>query len=205
MGMYIWRFPYFAGVSIAISIVVLSVCTALLEIRVRVRSQVARGICSTGVLLALLACPVLFIQAIEPALAAARAHRTYIDPGPQLGWSAAALVLLALVGNHFLFPRRPPVSRAFRWRAAFTALVVGFVVMNSANWCSPGWCEWFGFPFPYRWWSDGIIVMNGDNLTAGWSLAAAITDVCVLVAAATVLAIFYRLACARATVPSNSP
>jgi hypothetical protein len=202
--MYIWRFPYFTGVAIAISSAVLVVCTALLEIRVRVRSQIIRGICSAGVLLALFACPVLVIQAIEPALAAARAHRSYIDQGPEPGWSAAALVLLVLVSSHFLFPRRPLSSRTFRWRSAFAALVVGFVVMNAVNWCSPGWCERFGFPFPYQWWSDGIIEMNGENLTAGWSLVAAIADVVVLIAASAALVVFYRRASARAAAQASS-
>jgi hypothetical protein len=50
------------------------------------------------------------------------------------------------------------------WRA--TALAVcawsGFFgVLNIVNFCSPGWCGWYGFPFPYYEWSDSVMVING--------------------------------------------
>jgi hypothetical protein len=37
-----------------------------------------------------------------------------------------------------------------------------FGSMNTANFCNPGWCGRYGFPFPYYSWSDAIVVWNGE-------------------------------------------
>ena len=67
-----------------------------------------------------------------------------------------------------------------------------FTGLNVANWCSPGWCERFGFPFPYSWWSDAIIIMNGENLTAGHSLIAFLVNISLFLVVVVVLAALYR-------------
>jgi hypothetical protein len=85
---------------------------------------------------------------------------------------------------------------AGRARFAFWTTAFVLTAVNLANWCSPGWCERFGFPVPYRWWSDAIIVMNGVNLSAGESSLAVIVDA-VAVGAAALLA--SRLASRSAT------
>jgi hypothetical protein len=40
-----------------------------------------------------------------------------------------------------------------------TALIVAG--MNAVNLCAPGWCGWYGFPFPYHAWSDAMMTFNG--------------------------------------------
>jgi hypothetical protein len=188
--MYIWRIPIFVAIALAISILILSLCAVLFHIRSRVRTPIARGICLAGVLVALLTCPILFVIATEPFVAAWRERGRYIDQGFALGWYSALLVVFVLAGSRFLFPRRP---NAFRWRAGFAALVIGFIVLNVANWCSPGWCGRFGFPFSYSWWGDVILEINGQNLSAGTSVKAFVANVCVLLVAIAALAVSYRL------------
>jgi hypothetical protein len=95
----------------------------------------------------------------------------YIHYSPYLYLSPAFVVTLLFGISRLLFPRRGATS-VFRWRLKFWVVAFAFTLLNIANWCSPGWCERFGFPFPYSWWSDAIIVMNGKNLTAGTSLVA---------------------------------
>jgi hypothetical protein len=69
-----------------------------------------------------------------------------------------------------------------------------FALLNLANWCSPGWCERFGFPFPYSWWSDGIMIMNGVNLTAGVSRLALFGNGILLVVVLSAIVRGYRKA-----------
>lgn len=69
---------------------------------------------------------------------------------------------------------------------AFWVTAGTFATLNLANWCSPGWCARFGFPFPYSWWSDSIGFMNDANLTAGVSILAIAADFIVLLGAAVV-------------------
>ena len=50
------------------------------------------------------------------------------------------------------------------WRAAALATYACsglFGVLNIVNFCSPGWCGRYGFPFAYYEWSDSVMVFNG--------------------------------------------
>ncbi|HSP16762.1 MAG TPA: hypothetical protein VLV78_18590 [Thermoanaerobaculia bacterium] len=138
-------------------------------------------------------------------MAAARAHGQFIDQPMELGWYSGLLVFIVPLGWHFLFPKRADGAVTRWWRVGFATLIVGFTVLNITNWCSPGWCGRFGFPFAYSWWSDAIIVINGKNLSAGASIVAAVANLIVLVLAALALSASYRRTGAQAPAPSNSP
>lgn len=99
--------------------------------------------------------------------------RTYIHPSVVTLWSPGFVAAILLGLAHRLFPCvAVPVRVCIRYRAAFYAAAAAFGVLNVTNWCSPGWCERFGFPLPYAWWSDAVVIINGTNLTAGASIAA---------------------------------
>jgi len=47
-----------------------------------------------------------------------------------------------------------PMLVTYAWSGAFGAL-------NVSNFCQPGWCGRYGFPFTYYEWSDAIMSING--------------------------------------------
>ena len=103
-----------------------------------------------------------------------------------------ATAVLLIVAALFLFPVSLSRKLATNYRLAFIAFGLLFVTLNVANWCNPGWCGSFGFPFRYRWWSDAIIIMNGKNLTAGSSVPAALADAGIGLAACALLVVAFR-------------
>jgi hypothetical protein len=115
--------------------------------------------------------------------------RRYIDPSVVTLWSASVIVPVLLVIAHRLFPcASAPAAVCAGYRVAFFSTAIVFALLNVTNWCRPGWCERFGFPLPYSWWSDAIMVMNGRNITAGASIAAFVVNLTALAAA------FYAMA-----------
>jgi hypothetical protein len=48
----------------------------------------------------------------------------------------------------------------------FYIWLLAFTVANVINRCSPGWCETIGLPLPWRAWSDAMITINEDNVSA---------------------------------------
>lgn len=59
------------------------------------------------------------------------------------------------------------VTRANRRvTASVVAAVTGlfFACANVLNLGAPGWCEIYGFPIPYKRWSDAQVIFNGLNL-----------------------------------------
>jgi len=70
---------------------------------------------------------------------------------------------------------------------------VTFTTLNVINYCSPGWCETIGFPFPWRAWSDSILTFGEPDLAhvaieRAVPAIAALVDLFAFVAVAVVLA-----------------
>lgn len=128
---------------------------------------------------ALLAAPAAVHWLTRRSLAAWAEHGVWIDPPRYFFWvpTIAAVTILWLAW--VLFPAVHRSRRVLRYRSAFVALLLGFALLNLANWCAPGWCERFGFPLPYEWSSDVVVIEDGENVTAGKSAAAAAVDLCV--------------------------
>jgi hypothetical protein len=83
-------------------------------------------------------------------------NRVWIDPSPfALGIPIiVGLPLLALLRSRFL--RNDHASRGLL--IAWCTLVL---LLSTVNWCAPGWCAHYGFPFSFYGWSDAMISFNG--------------------------------------------
>lgn len=55
-------------------------------------------------------------------------------------------------------------------RLVTVAVVAVFVCLNAINWCNPGWCYTYGWPFTFLDLSDSIVIMNGEVLSQGFFL-----------------------------------
>ena len=74
---------------------------------------------------------------------------------------------MSLVLIHLALRRTGPAPRSSRNARALTAGAVTllfFLFINTVNLCAPGWCGHYGFPVPYRAWSDAQVTLNGVNL-----------------------------------------
>jgi hypothetical protein len=195
--MYIWRLPYLSFAVLVATAVVACVLATLLWLRGRMQNAAARGIVSSGAVVAVLAVPFLVDILARDSLAAAARHGMYIDPPQFIFWVPALFAVCLIALATFLFPARGTPGSTFRYRASFVALLLLFALLNCMNFCSPGWCERFGFPFPYSWWSDAILIMEGRNMSAGFSMIAILLDVAAAVGGAYALSLAYRQGLSR--------
>jgi hypothetical protein len=77
-------------------------------------------------------------------------------------------VLASLIG--WWLTSRSDLSATMTRAIAVWAWAGFFGALNTANFCNPGWCGRYGFPFPYFTWSDAMITWNDkppDNLNEG--------------------------------------
>jgi len=188
--MYVWRLPLFSFAVLATTAIVAAALAILLWARGRTRNAAARGILSGAAVVAVLTAPFLVHVLTRDSLATAARHGVYIDPPQFIFWLPAALAVCLIVLAVLLFPAGP--SSTFRYRASFVALLFLLALLNSVNFCSPGWCERFGFPFAYTWWSDAIVMVDGRNLTAGFTSIAILLNVTMAVGGFIALSIAYR-------------
>jgi hypothetical protein len=89
---------------------------------------------------------------------------------------------------------RPAVSLK---RLALPLAVLGAMLyLNVTNFCQPGWCGEFGFPFTYRHWSDEIPEINGVVYGPGFSARGLAADFAIgllaVLAAPAVTMMFWR-------------
>jgi hypothetical protein len=101
----------------------------------------------------------IWVAAINPRLPA---FIWYVDlPLPVLLLPPA---LASLIGWRLT---RRDLSATMTRPIAVWAWAGFFGAMNTANFCNPGWCGRYGFPFSYFTWSDAMIIWNDqppDNL-----------------------------------------
>jgi hypothetical protein len=189
---YVWRFPVLLFSTFAVTAALLAVSAALLAWRGGVTSRVGRGVLLALVAAMLLASPALVSGTIDALIDQGEGLRkNYVHPSAFVLWAPALLVPAILALLHRLFP---PGGAVLRYRAACMATLVALGALNITNWCNPGWCERYGFPFPYSWFSDAILIMNGRNWTAGFSALALLGNATAAALAAVALSRAYRRA-----------
>ncbi|HYI10483.1 MAG TPA: hypothetical protein VEK57_15590 [Thermoanaerobaculia bacterium] len=73
------------------------------------------------------------------------------------------LLFLALAIAGWLVSRRAVRFLPHRMRPTALAAVTLSILaaLNAVNLCAPGWCGWYGLPFPYYSWSDAMMTFNG--------------------------------------------
>ena len=194
--MYVWRFPVLLFASFAVTAALLPVCAALLAWRGTLTNRAARGVLLAVIAAMLAVSPGLVSGTIDALTATSEPlMKSFIHPSPSVLWAPAILVSIVLVLLDRLFPSaNAPRGATLRYRAALLGTLIALGGLNITNWCSPGWCERYGFPFPYSWWSDAILIMDGRNWSAGFSALALLANVAAAALAALVLSRAYRRA-----------
>jgi hypothetical protein len=185
---YVWRVPIVLGIT-ACSALVLFAGTVIASIVIRRRTSIATIVALTATVGCLAIGAVMAIRVT--AWHAAQSFPVdvqYVDPGPG-GYVAPPLfaALAFIIGDRFL--RRTWTNQ---WALVFCAWLFTFTALNTINYCSPGWCETIGFPLPWRTWSDSILTLGNPDLVEvaierSAPAIAALLDVCVFVAVASVL------------------
>lgn len=188
--MYVGRFPLFVAADL-LATALLILCFAALEaLRSRLRNEVLRGATLAVFAVALLLSPMLVHSVTDARLQEQASRGLNIHPTAVVYWIPAATILILVATSVFLFPRTG--SQSLLWRSAYYGVCWIFLALNLANWCNPGWCEHYGFPFPYSWWSDAVISMNGEHQTARFSPAAIVANVACLVMVAAAMSLRFR-------------
>lgn len=180
--MYVWRIPVLLFSPLITTALLLGVCAALLAWRHSVRSGHAKGILLALTIVALASSPIAVTGFINGfAARGSGIMRTYIHPATSTLWLPAVAAPAMLLLAHRLFPYDGMMPKVcVRYRLAFFSTALVFALLNVVNWCSPGWCERYGFPLPYWSWSDSIVIVNGENLTADVSVVALVANVLLL-------------------------
>jgi len=195
--MYVWLIPLplfgslVAGTSLAL------VWIGVATLRRHVKAVVARGLLLSVAVVAAFLSPFVVDLITRDELQRMAKLGVYAHDSPYIFLAPAFLVAVLFAISQFAFPRGR-ANTARHWNLGFWLIAFVFTVLNIANWCSPGWCERFGFPFPYSWWSDAIMIINGENLTAGHSLIAFLTNILVFLFVVAALACSYRRSLRRA-------
>jgi len=197
--MYVWRFPVISFAWLVVTFGLTATLLGLLEGRRRVRSPAFRGLLLAGGIAAGILSPFVVQTLTEEEVVFLAKHGMYHHYAPWAFILPLVSAVLLVAADHFLFR-----ENATKWRAYFLFTTFGLAFLNLVNWCSPGWCARFGFPFPYSWWSDSIMVINGVTFGAGTSRTAAVADLGVLVAVTILLVRSARRSQLREPDPSGS-
>lgn len=111
------------------------------------------------------------------------------------GWYMHALLPILVVPPQLglacgLFrPIRDP--GALGWRMAAHVITLSFVTVNAINWCSPGYCGWFGFPFVFYQFTDAPSVIAGVVTQPPLSVSALFFNLVCLVGLMTFLTVVH--------------
>ena len=190
-SMYFWRIPLPLFGAFVATVSLASVWIGVASLRTRVRSPLVRAVLVSIAATATLLSPLLALEIVRDELERMSKLGIYAHYSPHLFVAPAVLVSALFATSRLLFRARGAENIRW-WRLGFWLIAFAFALLNIANWCSPGWCERFGFPFSYSWWSDAIIFMNAENLTAGHSLVALAANIAVFCSAIAALAFSFR-------------
>lgn len=180
--MHVWRLPLVNLAALLAFAVVAIAWEVVARLRQNARSDIARGLVVAGGIGVALSSPLIVQIMVEPELRDLAARGVYLHYGRVFYIGPAVVATLLFVLSRRWIPSGATLARTAFW---LTAGILATV--NLTNWCSPGWCERFGFPLPYSWWSDANIVMNDVNLPAGSSVVAVVADFVVLLLGAIVI------------------
>ena len=153
MTPHVWRVPTVLGV-IASSALVLFAAMVVGSLVIRARKSTAT---------AALAIAILAVATIRrTAWQVARAFPVdvmHVNPG-LVGYLAPLLfaTFAFITGDRVL-------NRGWTNRRAllFGAWIIAFTALNVVNYCSPGWCQIIGFPFPWSTWSDSMLTFGDPS------------------------------------------
>ena len=110
---------------------------------------------------------------------------------------------VALIGIGLLVARFGTVlPRTFRVSLPLVVAIVGFIGLNVVNLCG-GFCDMYGFPLPYHYVSDAVVVINGVPLEENESpvLAGIVNTAVLLLASWLVWKIASRLTSSKPSGP----
>jgi hypothetical protein len=71
-------------------------------------------------------------------------------------------------------------------RLVTMAVLAVFAYLNATNWCNPGWCYTYGWPFTFFDESDAIIIINGEMFPRGFFLGPLLLDILIALSVTTV-------------------
>ena len=200
----VWRVPTVLGV-IACSALMLFGAVVVASIVIRARKSTTTTVPAIAVLALLALGAVVAIRVTAWRVARALPiDVAYVDP--RLVGYLAPLLFAAFA----FFTGDRVLNRVWTNRRAlvFCVWVIAFTALNVVNYCSPGWCETIGFPFPWSTWSD-VILTFGDPSLLGVVIdraapaVAALLDLLAFVAVALLIGRSRRLGVARMS--SDSP
>ena len=200
----VWRVPTVLGV-IAFSVLVLFAGVVVASIVIRSRKSATTIALAIAVLALLAFVAMAAIRATAWQVARALPiDVAYVDPG-----FCGYLAPLLFAAFAFITGERV-LNRAWTNRRAllFCTWVIAFTALNVVNYCSPGWCQIIGFPFPWSTWSDSILTFGNPSLMRviierAAPAVAALLDLLAFVAVAWLIGRRSRLEVAR--VPSDQP
>jgi hypothetical protein len=190
--MYVGPLPLVAFAVLASTVIMTSALGGLLYLRKVTRAPVVRGAIAGAGVVTLLMSPTLVELQTRVPRETVPARMVYIDPSPLTFWLPAIAAVLTIASSRFLFPMRTDAELTRRYRVCYFAVLLVCAVLNTVNWCSPGWCERFGFPVAYWWWSDSVVMIDGQHLGAGSDTIAIIINAGVAVGAAAALSVAYQ-------------
>jgi hypothetical protein len=142
--MYIWRLPLIHFASLLTLVAVVVVWELLACCYRRSSGTVARGLLLGAGTAALLLSPGLVHVIVDPELREFASRGIYTHYGAIFYAGPAVLAMCLFAWSRSTIPTTAP--RVVRARLVFWFTAGILTTANLANWCSPGWCEFFGFP-----------------------------------------------------------
>jgi hypothetical protein len=186
---HVWRFPTVFVILTALTCAVL--VAGVFALAMRSRGRRSPGLWARAWLaVPFVAAPLVGAVVIQRLLGALGAQAM---PGmiPVLALAPSFLAAVLLLASRRVIPGYEWVGSTLRWRLAFLSAAMFYVVLNTVNWCAPGWCETFGFPTPYYRASDAIIAINGWSPGPFWPIGLGV-DLMVAVICARAVGSVYR-------------
>jgi hypothetical protein len=166
MDGYIWRVPTLLGVMACFTLALFAagVCASIMRRR---RDSVSATLITVCLLTLIAIAGGIALRMTAASIARSLGVRFELfQPGP-----AAYIAPLVLAAFAFAVGRRMLHGTWTNLRAAlFYLWLFVFTAANVVNWCSPGFCETIGFPFPWQYWSD-VIFLDPPN-EGFWDVAA---------------------------------
>ncbi len=144
------------AVPVALMSLLLLCCDQLLDFAARSERRVTAFVLRGAVAALFVTTLPVSETIIERLTAKDSINRIWVDPLPLVVGVPllVGLPLLALLRSSYLRQHKKARVLLIAW----VTIVLG---LSSVNWCAPGWCAHYGFPFSFYGWSDAMISING--------------------------------------------